>query len=232
MATRRQILRGGAAGLALAAAAPVLGPVTSAVADASTADWSGLRKRLGGDLVLPSDSGYAQAKQVYFSMYDSSSPAAVAYCESTADVRLCLAFAQHHDLPAVPRSGGHSFGGYSTTPGLVIDVSRLRSITPGDTTTALGPGVQTVDALAALAPYGQALASGLHGSVAAGGFVHGGGIGWQTRSFGVACDALVSAEVVLADGRTVICSADEHPDLFWALRGGGGGNFGIVTRYE
>ncbi|WP_171987476.1 FAD-binding oxidoreductase [Streptomyces sp. M1013] len=232
MATRRQVLRGGAVGLALAASATLPGPVGSSAAAASRADWTGLRDRLDGDLVLPSHSGYAQAKQVYFSMYDASAPAAVAYCESVADIRLCLAFAQQHDVPAVPRSGGHSFGGFSTTPGLVIDVSRLRSIVPGADTTALGPGAQTVDALAALAPYGQALASGLHGSVAAGGFLHGGGIGWQTRSFGVACDALVSADVVLADGRSVTCSTTEHPDLFWALRGSGGGNFGIVTRYE
>ncbi|WP_210592341.1 FAD-binding oxidoreductase [Streptomyces sp. GESEQ-35] len=232
MATRRQVLRGGAVGLALAASATLPGPAGFPAAAAPGADWTDLRTRLDGDLLLPSDSGYAQAKQVYFSMYDSSAPAAVAYCASVADIRLCLAFAQQHDVPAVPRSGGHSFGGFSTTSGLVIDVSRLRSVEPGTATTVLGPGAQTVDTLSALAPYGQALAGGLHGSVAAGGFVHGGGIGWQSRSFGLACDALVSADVVLADGRPVTCSEDEHPDLFWALRGGGGGNFGIVSRYE
>ncbi|QEU95754.1 FAD-binding oxidoreductase [Streptomyces kanamyceticus] len=231
MATRRQVLRGATAGITLAATAPMLGWAGGASA-VTAVDWNKLAAGLEGDLILPSDSGYAQAKKLHFSMYDSTSPAAVAYCQGAADVQLCLAFAQQNDIAAVPRSGGHSFGGFSTTTGLVIDVSRLNGIQVGGSTTVLGPGVQTVDALDALAGHGLALAGGLHGSVAAGGFVHGGGIGWQTRSFGVASDALVSAQVVLADGRVVTCSKDSEPDLFWALRGGGGGNFGIVTRYE
>jgi FAD/FMN-containing dehydrogenase len=229
-------LSGGAAAVAVAAA---VGPTVAAsgatpftAGTGAGPDWGRLRARLGGDLVLPSETGYAQAKQVHFSMYDSIDPAAVAYCESVADVRTCLSFAQCNGVHAVPRSGGHSFGGFSTTTGLVIDVSRLNGVSVGPRTTTLGPGAQTVDVIDKLAPYGLGLAAGLHGSVAAGGFVHGGGIGWQTRSFGVASDALVSAQVVLADGRVVTASETSEPDLFWALRGGGGGNFGIVTRYE
>lgn len=193
--------------------------------------WHRLRSHLHGDLVLPADAGYERAKQLELAQFDATCPQAVAYCESPADAATCLAFAQDHELRPAARSGGHSLGGYSTTPGLVIDVSRLNAITVRPDAVTLGPGAQNVDVLDALTPQGLAVVGGGCPTVAAGGFLLGGGLGFLTPSLGMACDALTSARVVLANGRTVTASADSHPDLYWALRGGGGGNFGIVTSY-
>ncbi|MDX6355635.1 MAG: hypothetical protein QOF98_2538 [Streptomyces sp.] len=194
--------------------------------------WDGLRRGLSGRLVLPADDGYDVARQLYMSEFDGIRPNAIAYCESAADVRTCLAFAQQHDLPARPRSGGHSTAGWSTTGGLVIDVSRLDSVEVGAQTVTVGAGLQFVDLLAQLAPRGLAMPGGMNPTVGLGGFLQGGGFGLLTRRFGMACDRVVSAEVVLADGRVVHCSEQSHPDLYWALRGAGGGNFGVVTSFE
>lgn len=199
---------------------------------AANTEWERLRERLTGRLVLPANSGYDLAKQTHRTMFDHIRPAGVAYCESTADVRTCLSFAQHNGVPAVARSGGHSYGGYSTSQGLVIDVSRLNGIQVGERTTVVGPGAQLSELVDTVGAHGVGLASGICPTVAMGGYLQGGGIGWQTRALGLGCDSLTSVRVVLADGRVVDCSEDNESDLFWALRGGGGGNFGIVTRYE
>ena len=195
-------------------------------------DWDSLRRHLDGDLVRPSDPRYAQARETAIAHFDRVNPQAVAYCSTTRDVRTAIAFAQDHSIHAVPRSGGHSFGGYSTTSGLVLDVSWLNQIELKGPNVVLGAGAQQVDALATLSPHGLALVGGVCPTVGVGGFIQGGGIGWQTRKYGLACDRLVAAEVVLADGQFVRTSADELPDLFWALRGNGGGNYGVVTSYE
>ncbi|MFC0598021.1 FAD-binding oxidoreductase [Streptomyces palmae] len=193
--------------------------------------WEQLRGHLTGTLVLPEDPFYATARQLELQQYDTIAPQAVAYCVNAADVALCLAFAQHHDIPLAPRSGGHSLGGYSTTTGLIVDVSRLNRIALHGESVTFGPGAHNVDLLTTLAPAGLAVAGGACPTVAAGGFVQGGGLGFLTRPLGMACDALTSAQVVLADGRTVTASPQQHKDLFWAIRGAGGGNFGIVTSY-
>ncbi|GIF07054.1 FAD-binding dehydrogenase [Actinoplanes siamensis] len=196
------------------------------------ADWDGLRRHLDGDLARPGDPAYQNARRLASAQYDVIRPAAVTYCASTRDVQRVIRFAGHHGIPVAVRSGGHSFGGFSTGRGIVLDVSRLDHLATGGGTVVAGPGVQQVDALHRLAPRGLMLAGGVCPNVCLGGFVQGGGIGFLTRSQGLACDRLISATVVLADGRVVRASRDEHPDLLWALRGGGGGNFGVVTRYE
>ncbi|HEV3360722.1 MAG TPA: FAD-dependent oxidoreductase [Pseudonocardiaceae bacterium] len=240
MVDRRTFLRAGIGAIGLAAVGAAL-PSASSAAAANGADgasgvraleWERLRRCLRGDLVLPGDSDYTVAKQLDAGRFDSISPAAIAYAEDVEDVRDCLRFAQHNDIALAVRSGGHSAAGYSTTTGLVLDVSRFNSIDVGASTVAIGPGVQGVDLLTALAPHGLSAVTGNCPTVCAGGYLQGGGIGPQMRKFGVASDHLVSAEVVLADGRLVHCSATREPELFWALRGGGGGNFGVVTRYE
>nr|BFD87887.1 FAD-binding oxidoreductase [Streptomyces sp. Xyl84] len=193
--------------------------------------WSRLDRHLTGDLVLPSDARYATARQLDLMQFDTIAPQAVAYCADARDAALCLAFAQQNGLAPAVRSGGHSAAGYSTGTGLVVDVSRLDSVRVGGGSVTLGPGAQNVDVLNTLADSGLALTGGACPTVAAGGFVQGGGLGFLSRTLGMACDALTSATVVLASGEAVTASAREHPDLFWALRGGGGGNFGIVTSY-
>ena len=219
-----------------AAAASAIGVVAGASgASGSTAgsrtNWEALRRHLDGDLVLPSDPSYALAREQSLRQFDQVHPQAVAYCSSEADVRTVLAFAHDHAVHTVPRSGGHSFGGYSTTPGMILDVSRLNQVAIDGDHVVLGGGTQLVDALAALTPHGLAVAGGLCPTVGVGGFIQGGGIGYQTRKYGLASDRLISANVVLADRRIVRASATENPDLFWALRGNGGGNYGVVTSY-
>ncbi|MFB7500727.1 FAD-dependent oxidoreductase [Streptomyces sp. NPDC056161] len=237
---RRTFLRYGATTAAAVIAAGtgagvLLGSPALAV---GSVPWPELAGRLAGPLVLPTDADFAAAERVYFSHYDTPAPSAVAYCTSEADVHACITFAQRYDLPAVPRSGGHSHAGFSTTTGLVIDLTRLNSAAltgsgpGGSPLVVLGPGTRQIDALTTLAPQGYALVGGGCPTVAAGGFVQGGGYGLLTRRNGMSCDRLVSARVVLADGRVVTASARENPDLFWALRGGGGGNFGVVTQYR
>ncbi|MFX0579416.1 FAD-binding oxidoreductase [Nocardia nepalensis] len=196
-----------------------------------TVDWSSLSRHFDGEVILPSDSRYGQASQQSLAMFDKTDPMAIAYCESAKDVQAAIAFAQDNAVHAVPRSGGHSFGGYSTTNGMILDVSRMNRVSIDGPHVTIGAGIQQVDALDALTPHGLALASGLCPTVGAGGFIQGGGIGYQTRKYGMACDRLVSADVVLADRRLVRASAQENPDLYWALRGNGGGNYGVITSY-
>lgn len=194
--------------------------------------WGYLGRRLEGRLVLPSDPAYATAKQLDLVQFDKTRPKAIAYCENPSDVALCLKFAQDHDLPFAPRSGGHSYGGYSTSRGLVIDVSGLNGVTVDGGAVRVGTGAQMVDILNALAPAKLVIPGGARATVAAGGFVQGGGIGYLTRSLGLACDRVVSAQVVLADGRIVTASPEQHRDLYWGIRGGGGGNLGVVTSFD
>ncbi|MCP3759153.1 FAD-binding oxidoreductase [Streptomyces sp. TBY4] len=238
MLNRRTTLRLGAGAAAGAIGGGMITGTATAAAPrtpprgATGPDWSRLGSHLSGDLVLPPDASYEQASRLAIGQFDAIRPQAVAYCETEQDVQTTLAFAQDNALRLVPRSGGHSFGGYSTTTGVVLDVSRLNSLRLSTNTVVMGPGVQQVDALTKLAPRGVSVASGLCPGVCPGGFVQGGGMGWQTRKFGMASDRLVSARVVLADGRRITASATENGDLFWALRGGGGGNFGVVTSFE
>jgi hypothetical protein len=195
-------------------------------------NWAKLSAVLRGTLVLPGNQTYATAIQLELSEFDSVDPQAVAYCASEADVVNCLLFAQNNSLPFAARSGGNSSAGYSTSTGLVIDVSNLNSVRIGAETTSLGTGAEQVDVVNALAPSGLTVSGGFCPTVALGGFLQGGGIGLLSRSVGVTCDTVVSARVALASGQIVTASATEHPDLYWAIRGGGGGNFGVVTSYE
>jgi FAD/FMN-containing dehydrogenase len=237
MITRRSFLlsAGGAALAATAlpgsARAQTLSAGSARARTAFGVNWNQLSSHLQGKLVLPSDANYPTAKLVYTAQFDSINPGAIAYCASPADVALCLGFAQDHALPFAARSGGHSAGGYSLSPGLVIDVSGLNSVTLGQGTATIGAGAELVDITNTLAPAGLAISGGYCPTVAAGGFLQGGGIGLFTRSMGIACDKVTSVQVVLADGRVVTASPQQHSDLYWALRGGGGGNFGIVTSY-
>ncbi|WP_035303889.1 FAD-binding oxidoreductase [Actinokineospora inagensis] len=224
--SRRSLLRASAGAAIATAATAAAGPVWPSA-------WEQLRRNLQGTLVLPGSADYPQAKQLHFAEFDAVNPSAIAYCASARDVVTSVCFAQDHGIRVTARSGGHSPAGYSLTDGgLVVDLSRLRSVTSGPSSVVIGPGVQQVDALNALWPQGLGIVGGLCPTVGAGGFIQGGGIGMLTRKHGLGCDHLLGADVVLADGRLVHTSAAREPDLFWALRGGGGGNFGIVTAFE
>jgi FAD/FMN-containing dehydrogenase len=190
-----------------------------------------LRRRLTGRLVLSTDPGYEQAKQLQSAQFDNARPQAIAYCENSEDVAACVMFAQDNGIRVTPRGGGHSSAGYSTGDGVVVDLSGCAGVSLGARTVRVGGGAQGVDILAALNGHSTQVLSGTCATVGVGGFVLGGGHGPLARRFGLGSDRLVSAEVVLADGSRVRASEQEHPDLFWALRGGGA-NFGVVTSVE
>lgn len=197
----------------------------------SEADWRALAQGMAGELLRPDQVAYDPARVLYNARFDSVRPQAVARCASVDDVRAVIAFARRTGLPITPRGGGHSFAGYSTGRGIVMDLSPLRTIEVSTDRATIGSGARLIDIYERLTPEGVAIPGGSCPSVGIAGLTMGGGIGVFDRSQGLTIDSLVSAQVVTADGRVVTCDADRHPDLFWALRGGGGGNFGIATSF-
>ena len=228
MPSRRTLLKTGGA---VALTATALGTGSTA-AYAGTRRWSWLESRLRGDLVLPGDARYDLAKQIQIAAYDAVNPQGIAYCETAEDVSNSIRFARHHEIPVRIRSGGHNQSGWSTGEGLVVDLSRINQVDVGRQTIHVGPGNEAIEVVNKLRPAGKQVVSGTCATVCLGGFLSGGGIGYHTRKFGVGSDRVVSAKLVLADGRVVRCSPAEHPDLYWAIRGGGGGNFGVVVDFE
>ena len=226
--TRRQLLLRGTA-LALGAV-----PFADALAAAAppTGIFRELDKQLRGDVVQRGASGYNAARVLYDTRFDGVKPQAIAFCESLADVQKAVRWARRHNVRIVPRSGGHSYAGYSTTSGVIVDVSRLHAISvTADGRAAVGAGAQLLPVYTALAARGRMIPGGSCPTVGIAGLTQGGGIGLSGRKFGLTCDNLLEATVVLADGSVAVANAHQHADLFWALRGGGGGNFGIVTRF-
>ncbi|MCV7350902.1 FAD-dependent oxidoreductase [Mycobacterium parmense] len=206
----------------------------SGCAAAGPGGWKGLASSIGGSVLLPADGAqFGAGKRVFNSFYDTSNPAAVVRVSSQADVQRAIAFATANDLKVAPRSGGHSYIGASSAGGaMVLDLRGL----PGNMSFDGGSGKVTVVPAANLYAVQQACASagrtvpvGSCPTVGIGGLALGGGLGPDARRAGLTCDALLSATVVLPDGNAVTASANENPDLFWALRGGGGGNFGVTT---
>jgi hypothetical protein len=222
--------------LVLRGTALALGAVPFADALAAAAPQTGifreLDRALRGDVVQRGASGYDAARAVYDTRFDAVKPQAIAFCESLADVQKTVRWARKHGVHIVPRSGGHSYGGYSTTTGVVVDLSRMHAISlAANGHAAAGAGAKLLDVYAALGNRGRMIPAGTCPTVGIAGLTQGGGIGLSGRKFGLTCDHLLEATVVLADGTAVVANAQHHPDLYWALRGGGGGNFGIVTRF-
>jgi FAD binding domain/Berberine and berberine like len=188
---------------------------------------------LHGTLFRPSDSGYEAARRIWNSRFDRH-PALIAQCADVADLQRAIQFARAERLALAVRSGGHSFAGDSVCDdGLVIDLSRMKSIRVDRARSVVEaqPGVVTSELAVATEPAGLALVLGGCGGVGIAGFTLGGGQGSLMEKYGLACDNLISADVVLADGQLVTASAKSHADLFWGLRGGGG-NFGVVTSFR
>lgn len=184
---------------------------------------------LDGDVLLPDDLAYpATRRPTIYGLYETR-PAAVAQCVSAADVVRVVDFVRDHQLPFAIRGGGHSFADFSCTPGLLIDLRRMDTIAVAEETVTVGPGVCVQPFAERLAEVDRLVPSGWCPTVGVIGALLGGGFGRFSRYYGLGCDHLLAADVVLADGRLIRVDAERHPDLLWALRGAGGGNFGVVT---
>lgn len=218
--------------LKLAGAVPAMAAVPAAIPDGG-GPWERLRAGLAGELFRPGDPGYDDVRLGFFTLYDHRLPDGVAVCANEDDVRRCVDFAARHRVPIAARSGGHSYPGYSTVDkGLVVDLSRLNTIEilPGGRA-AIGAGALLGRVYETLAAAGRALPAGSCPAVGIAGLTLGGGIGVLGRKYGLTCDSVESVRFVGADGTLHLVSAETAPDLLWALRGGGGGNFGIVTSF-
>lgn len=229
MISRQRFLRGAVGAFTVGA---VFGTVR-AEAD-SGVNWRDLATSIRGKVVLPASGvSFTSGKQVFNSLYDGSTPAAIVTVTSQDDVKKAVLFATANKLKIAPRGGGHSYIGASTAPDtMVLD---LRGLTggvdydpaSGNVTVPAATGLYAIHQ--ALADVGRAIPTGSCPTVGVAGLALGGGMGGDSRHAGLTCDVLKSATVVLPNGEVVTASADDHPDLFWALRGGGGGNFGVTT---
>jgi len=192
-----------------------------------------LKGLLRGELLEANDAGYDDARSVWNAMIDRR-PALIVRCAGTADVRASLAYARNHQLRLAVRGGGHNIAGSALCDdGLVIDLSRMKSVQvdPERRRAWVEGGATLRDFDHEAQAYGLATPLGINSTTGVAGLTLGGGFGWLSRTLGLAADNLLSAEMVTADAGRLQVSATEHPDLFWAIRGGGG-NFGVVTRFE
>jgi FAD/FMN-containing dehydrogenase len=201
--------------------------------EASDEVYSSLHQRFKGDLLRPGQSGYEAARAVWNGMV-ARAPGLIARCNDVSDVQNALRAASEIGILTAVRCGGHSLAGFSTCDGgLVIDLSRMREVTvdPETRRARIAGGCLLASVDAATQKAGLVFPSGVVSHTGAGGLILGGGTGWLTRRFGLSCDNVEGFTLVTADSSVVRANARENPDLFWALRGGGG-NFGVVTEFE
>jgi FAD binding domain/Berberine and berberine like len=193
------------------------------------ADWELLQEAIAGDVIAPDGPDYESVRKPAMARFESVRPQAVVLCETSADVSATIAFARRSRLQIAIRSGGHSVAGHSSTKGIVVDVTPMSAVSVEDGVATVGAGVCLGDLYDALQEHEVTIPAGCGPSVGIAGLTLGGGIGILGRKYGLTCDHLLRATIVLADGRVVECDEHRHKDLFWALRGAGGGNFGVVT---
>jgi FAD binding domain/Berberine and berberine like len=187
-------------------------------------------RSLDGELFSPESPGYEAIRRPANAAYREVRPRLVVQCRSVPDVASAMAYAAATGEHLAPRGGGHCFAGRSSTDGIVLDLSGLDGICVTDDGAAtIGAGARLGQVYAALHAYGQTLPAGCGPTVGITGLTLGGGIGLLGRKYGLTCDRLTGAQMVLADGSIADCDQDHEPDLFWALRGAGGGQFGVVT---
>jgi FAD/FMN-containing dehydrogenase len=193
-------------------------------------DLGRLQVALDGILLTRGSIGYDAARRPAMARYRDVHPMAVVQCASVRDVAATIDYARATGIDAVPRGGGHCFAGRSSTEGLVLDLERLNAIVVDENQRAtIGAGARLGQIYDALHEHARTIPGGCGATVGIAGLTLGGGLGLLGRVHGLTCDRLVSAQVVLADGRMVECDAEREPELFWALRGAGGGQFGVVT---
>ncbi len=198
----------------------------------STNSFTELNQHIGGKVIVPGSDTYEKLRNVF---NQTGSPAGIVQAQTHLDIVEALRFAREQGLPLSVRSGGHGFSGQATnTGGLVLDLAAFNQVEvldPAQRLVRLGAGAHWEEAAQVLTAHGLAISSGDTNQVGVGGLTLGGGIGWMVRTYGLTIDSLHAAELVTADGRLLRVNSEEHPDLFWAIRGGGG-NFGVVTSFD
>jgi FAD/FMN-containing dehydrogenase len=216
----------------VATATPTSRPSVPPRGPPTDADWAALAASMSGTLVVPGAPAYSQSARLFNPRFDGVRPLGIAYCASPSDVQRCIGFARAHDVQMMPRSGGHSYAGYSTGPGLVCDVTTMATVAlAGDGSAMVGAGARLIDVYAGLAPHSVVVPAGSCPTVGIAGLALGGGVGVIGRKFGLTCDNVTALEIVTAAGDLLTCDASTNSDLYWACRGGGGGNFGVVTSF-
>jgi FAD/FMN-containing dehydrogenase len=190
----------------------------------SAADWDALERVIDGDVVLPGSPDYDPLRKPAIPRFHDVPPQAVVLCRSPADVAETIRLARRTGLPTATRSGGHCFAGHSSTDGIVVDVTPMRSVSGSGEVATVGAGARLGAVYDALAEHDLTIPAGCGPTVGIAGLTLGGGLGILGRSHGLTADHLLAAQVVLADGRVVDCDQQRDPELFWALRGAGGGS--------
>ncbi|GLQ57028.1 FAD-binding oxidoreductase [Devosia nitrariae] len=194
-------------------------------------DWHALQTAIAGRVILAGAPDYEERRKSQISRFDAVRPQAVVLCETAEDVAAAIAFARRNAIPLAPRSGGHCFAGHSSSEGMVIDVTPMSAVSVSEGLATIGAGARLGDVYDRLLEHGLTIPAGCGPTVGIAGLTLGGGLGILGRSHGLTCDSLLAAKVVLADGRIVTCDEQHEADLFWALRGAGARNFGIVTQF-
>ena len=195
----------------------------------ATPGWDALRGEISGEVILPDSPAYEWARKPAIARFHDVKPRGVVPCRTPTDVSETISFAARSGLHAAIRSGGHCFAGRSSTEGIVIDVSPMSSVSVSDGVATVGAGARLCDVYDALDGHGLTIPAGCGPSVGISGLTLGGGLGILGRKHGLTSDHLLAAQIVLADGRILWCDEHREEDLFWALRGAGGCNFGVVT---
>jgi FAD/FMN-containing dehydrogenase len=198
----------------------------------SSPDWPALQGAIAGEVVLAGSPSYGRVDPPFNARFHDVRPQAIVRCATAEDVRETISFLAEHRLETALRSGGHCFAGHSSAAGVVVDVTPMRAVDVSGGVATVGAGARLGDVYDALQQHRLAIPAGTCPPVGIAGLVLGGGLGILGRAYGVTSDHLVGAQIVLADGRILECDEHHDTDLFWALRGAGAGNFGVVTSFQ
>lgn len=230
--SRRRVLLGGGALAAFA----IIGRATPALAKPRISDaaWRDLNQKMTGDVLRLGDPAFTATAQPNNLLYADRRPEGIARCAQAEDVSIAIKWARENNIPLIVRGGGHNYAGYSTTRGLQIDTAGLTDVGVDDKTgiVTVGAGLRNSEIYAALRQRNVSIVHGRCSGVGIGGFLLGGGIGFNMRLHGIGSDAVTGMALVDAQGNARNLSSAENPDLFWACRGGAGGNFGINTAFS
>jgi FAD/FMN-containing dehydrogenase len=198
----------------------------------SSPDWPALQGAIAGEVALAGSPPYERVDPPFNARFHDMRPQAIVRCATPDDVRETISFLAEHRMETALRSGGHCFAGHSSTAGVVVDVTPMGAVDVSGGVATVGAGARLGDVYDALQQHRLAIPAGTCPPVGIAGLVLGGGLGILGRAYGVTSDHLVRAQIVLADGRILECDEHHDADLFWALRGAGAGNFGVVTSFQ